>query len=97
MATQKQILANRQNAQSSTGPKTHEGKAVVAQNALKHGVLARKDVISAENQADFDHHVEQMLSSLKPVGPMESMLAMRIISLLWRLKRAEHFQTQTSQ
>ena len=95
MASEKQIHANRQNAQRSTGPKTHDGKAVVAQNALKHGVLARKDVISAENQEDFDNHVQQMFSSLKPIGPMESMLAMRIVSLSWRLKRAKDFQTQT--
>jgi len=95
MATQKQILANRLNAQRSTGPNTPEGKALASQNATKHGVLARTDVIATENQADFDLHAGQMLSSLKPIGPMESMLAMRIISLSWRLKRAEDFQTQT--
>ena len=31
MSTEKQIKANRRNAQKSTGPKTAEGKAVVAQ------------------------------------------------------------------
>ena len=40
MATQKQIKANRQNAQKSTGPKTSDGKAVVSQNAVKHGLFA---------------------------------------------------------
>ena len=95
MATDKQILANQHNAQRSTGPKTHEGKTIAAQNSLKHGIRARKEVIATENQADFDLHLDQMLSSLKPHGPMESMLAMRIISLTWRLKRAEYFQTAT--
>ena len=95
MATEKQILANRLNAQRSTGPKTLEGKGIVAQNSTKHGVLARKNVICTETQADFDQHADQMLAQLKPVGPMESMLAMRVISLSWRLKRAEDFQTQT--
>jgi hypothetical protein len=40
MATQAQILANRRNAQKSTGPRTEKGKAVVSQNAVKHGLLA---------------------------------------------------------
>ena len=40
MASQAQIDANRRNAQSSTGPRTQEGKAVVAFNALKHGLRA---------------------------------------------------------
>ncbi|MBW8035964.1 MAG: hypothetical protein FVQ79_10115 [Planctomycetes bacterium] len=95
MATEKQALANRLNAQRSTGPKTLEGKEIAAQNSTKHGVLARKNVICSEIQADFDIHQDQMLAQLKPVGPMESMLAMRVISLSWRLKRAEDFQTQT--
>jgi len=95
MATEKQTLANRLNAQRSTGPKTLEGKEIAAQNSTKHGVLARKNVICSENQADFDQHADQMLTQLKPIGPMESMLAMRVISLSWRLKRSEDFQTQT--
>jgi hypothetical protein len=41
MATDAQVAANRLNAQESTGPRTTEGKAVVAQNAVKHGLLAR--------------------------------------------------------
>ena len=49
MSTQPQILANRLNAQKSTGPQTPQGKAVVSQNALKHGLSARRDVIITES------------------------------------------------
>jgi hypothetical protein len=35
MATQQQILANRSNAQLSTGPRTEQGKAISRMNALK--------------------------------------------------------------
>jgi len=42
MTTQKQIKANRQNAQKSTGPKTDEGKAAVSQNAVKHGIFPNR-------------------------------------------------------
>jgi hypothetical protein len=41
MTTQKQIEANRKNAQKSTGPKTDEGKKVCRSNAMKHGLTAR--------------------------------------------------------
>jgi hypothetical protein len=54
MATQAQIIANRRNAQRSTGPLTPRGKAVASQNSLKHGLLARQQVIAPESQADYD-------------------------------------------
>jgi len=66
MATQPQILANRLNAQKSTGPRTPEGKAAVAQNALKHGLCARRDVVITESQADFDLHRSALLDELAP-------------------------------
>jgi len=95
MTTQARILANRLNAQKSTGPKTQKGKEIVAQNALKHGLSARHDVVITEDQADFDLHRDALLAELAPQGPMESILADRIISLSWRLKRADRIQNQT--
>ena len=95
MSTQAKIHANRLNAQKSTGPNTPQGKAVVSQNALKHGLSARHDVITTESQADFDLHRDALLAELDPIGPMESILADRIVSLSWRLKRADLIQNQT--
>jgi hypothetical protein len=94
MASELKILANRLNALKSTGPRTNQGKAAVSQNAVKHGLLAEQDVISSESQADFDLYREQLLDELNPVSPMESMLAERIVTLSWRLKRACRFQNQ---
>jgi len=94
MSTESQILANRRNAQKSTGPRTSEGKVAVSQNAVKHGLLTRQDVTSSESQADFNLYREQMLDELAPVSPMESMLAERIVTLSWRLKRAGRIQNQ---
>jgi len=95
MSTEAQILANRRNAQKSTGPRSRQGKAAVSQNAVKHGLLTRQDVISSESQADFCLYRERMLGELAPASPMESMLAERIVSLSWRLKRAGRIQNQT--
>jgi len=94
MVTESQILANRRNAQKSTGPRTIQGRAAVSQNAVKHGLYARQDIISSESQADFDLYREQMLSELAPASPMESVLAERIVTLSWRLKRICRIQNQ---
>ena len=94
MATKAQIDANRQNAKKSTGPKTAKGKAKVARNAIKHGLCSMEAVIHGEEQEEYERHREAFLYELKPVGMMEKMLAMRIVSLIWRLRRAELMQNQ---
>ena len=95
MATETQIIANRRNAQKSTGPRTTQGRAAVSQNAVKHGLSARQAVINSESQADFELHRDRILDELTPASPMESMLAERIVSLSWRLKRTGRIQNQT--
>ncbi len=94
MASEAQILANRRNAEKSTGPRTEEGKAASSQNAVKHGLCGRGDIISSEDPGEFDLHRQLMLAELDPAGPIEHILADRIISLSWRLKRAERMQNE---
>ena len=93
MATQKQINANRQNAQKSTGPKTDDGKATVSQNAVKHGLFAQS-IVFGENEADYEAFHDNMIAELVPVGVVESVLAERAVNLAWRLKRAERMQNE---
>jgi hypothetical protein len=94
MSSELKILTNRLNALKSTGPRSTQGPTVVSQNAVKHGLTAEQDVITSENEADFNLYRRQLLDELSPVGPMESMLAERIVTLSWRLKRAGRFQNQ---
>jgi hypothetical protein len=93
MASEAQVVANRLNAQKSTGPRTPEGKTVVSQNAVKHGLLAKEVVIKGEDPGEFELYRDQMLGELAPVGQMESVLAERVVSLSWRLQRAERLQS----
>lgn len=95
MATEAQILANSRNAQKSTGPRTATGKTKVSQNAVKHGLSAHQAVINSESKAEFELYRGRMLAELDPIGPMESMLAERVVSLSWRLKRTGCIQNQT--
>ena len=92
MATELQIKANRQNALKSTGPRTKEGKEAVSQNATKHGLCSCKNVIRSESQEEYNIFHDELISDLSPVGAMEEVLAERIVSLSWRLKRAEVYQ-----
>jgi len=94
MASDAQILANRLNAQKSTGPRTVEGKAVVAQNAVRHGLLAQQAVIRGEDPGEFEFYRDEMLGELALAGAMESMLAERAVGLAWRLRRAERVQAE---
>ncbi len=94
MATTAQTKANRLNALKSTGPCTPRGKALASQNSLKHGLSARQPVIAGESQADYDLYRDRMLAELAPITPLESMLADRVITLSWRLKRSVRFQNQ---
>jgi hypothetical protein len=88
MTTEAQIEANRANAQKSTGPRTPEGKAVVAQNAVKHGLLARTAVLHGEDWEHYTCFSEELMDELYPDGVMEQELADRIVDLSWRLRRA---------
>ena len=92
MASEAQISANRLNSQKSTGPRTAEGKATVAQNAVKHGLRAEQMVIKGEDPGEFESYRDQMLGELHPHGALESILAERAVGLAWRLRRAEHLQ-----
>jgi hypothetical protein len=94
MASDAQINANRSNAQRSTGPRTKVGKAVVAQNAIKHGLFAHQDVIAEEDPQQYEEHRRRFLAELSPAGEKQALLAGRIVSLAWRLKRAERLQNE---
>jgi hypothetical protein len=94
MSTTTQIQANRQNAQKSTGPKSVEGKAISAKNAVKHGLFAAETVIKGENREDFNLFRAKLLEEFDPQGAVEIMLAERIVSLGWRLKRIVSIQDQ---
>jgi hypothetical protein len=93
MNTLLKIEANRQNALASTGPQTAGGKAIVACNAIRHGLLSWKPVIPGlESSEDWENHLERTIESLAPVGHMETLLAERAALLFWRLGRVARYE-----
>jgi hypothetical protein len=91
MTTEAQVAANRLNAQKSTGPRTAEGKAVVTQNALKHGLRAQAVVLPGEDGDEYARYRGQMTEQLQPADVQEIELAERIVGLSWRLRRAGRY------
>ena len=87
MATEAQIAANRRNAQSSTGPKTVEGKARVSRNAAIFGIYSTGDVVRPEEEPIYHLFCEGFQQDLAPKGAMETTLAAEIIHAAWRLRR----------
>jgi hypothetical protein len=97
MATEKQLLANRENALQSTGPSTTEGRVIVAKNAVKHGIFTKDLIITCgdgkESEDEYRELLENLICSLNPQGQMEYLLAEKIAVDFWRLKRVLRFET----
>lgn len=87
MATQRQIAANRRNAQRSTGPKTPAGKARSSKNVLTHGFTARQLVLSIEDAAAFEQLKQSLFDELQPSTPTQVLLTERIVAAAWRIAR----------
>lgn len=88
-----QLEANRTNAEKSTGPKTAEGKQIVARNAVKHGLFSRHLVVSDEDPSEYQALLYDLHAALNPVGALEYYLVERIAITLWRQRRLVRSET----
>jgi hypothetical protein len=93
MASQKQIDANRRNAQRSTGPTTDLGKAVAKFNSLKHGMTAATAVLPYEDADSYSQLRESFVDTYKPANAVESSLVETIANSYWRLLRIRRVET----
>jgi len=88
-------LASRNNGARSRGPKTAAGKARSSRNALKHGLCAKQLlIVPEEDAAAFEALQAQLLAELAPVGALQAVLAQRIVSAAWRLRRADRLEAE---
>ena len=87
------VRANRENAKKSTGPRTLSGKEKVSGNALTHGLTAEKHVIIGESIEEFNTFKDSMLKVYEPFGAYEEEIFIKLIELLWRLRRVGAIET----
>ena len=87
MATDKQIAANRLNAQKCTGPKTVQGKFKSSLNALRLGLYSHTFIIKTEDEQVFQNFSAGFIDEFKPQTPSELELLEQLIITAWRRHR----------
>jgi len=94
MSTQRQIEANRRNAQKSTGPTSVTGKAVSSMNALKSGIHAKSLVLPSEKLADLEQLIDDYYRRHNPDSPEACFYLDEVIHCEWLLRRYRTAETQ---
>src|SRR5579875_2042088 len=84
--------ANRANAQSSTGPKTEQGKAISSMNALKTALTGRTVLLPEDDRARYQQHLSYYFRLWNPVGEHECALVQILADTWWRLLRIPHLE-----
>ena len=93
MATAPQILANRANAQRSTGPQTAAGKAAVSQNATSHGLSSSQfALLPHNNPEEFHRLLDTLLQEFQPVSTTEEFLVTELARAQWKIGRIAHIE-----
>jgi hypothetical protein len=86
--SQRQLEANRANAQKSTGPRSTAGRQRSSQNARRHGITAQVTIMTEEDRAKFDQFCKEMIAELAPEGALELFHAASAAEQAWRMQDA---------
>jgi hypothetical protein len=92
MTSPAQLAANRANARRSTGPRSADGKARSAGNALKHGLTAESATLPCEDRLAHERLRLDLIARHQPEGEAEARLVDDLAfhySRLARLPQAE--------
>jgi hypothetical protein len=82
-----QLAANRENAASSTGPKTETGKSICRHNAVKTALTGQVILLPTDDVPAYEKLGQIYVDQYKPVGFEEERLVQSIIDADWRLRR----------
>jgi hypothetical protein len=94
MASERQIAANRRNAQLCTGPKTERGKRASRLNACKHGMCAQIIVLPYEDDVEYHQLRASLIESYAPANSHELFLVDQISAGYWRTMRARAYEKE---
>jgi len=93
MTSHRQFEANRRNARISTGPRTEEGKRQSRRNAFRHGLTAETVIELLEDIEDYQAFEATIIADYDARTAVERELVLRLVSLLWRIRRATAIET----
>ena len=88
----KQLAANRLNAQASTGPRTAAGKLASRFGNLKLGLFAEVPILPGEDGAAYRKRLEDWSRSLNPTDEAQRYQLERAVLASWKLDRAESIE-----
>jgi hypothetical protein len=94
MSSAAQVLANRQNAALSTGPKTPAGKETSSRNATRHGLSGIFTPLPHENVEEFEEIAARLRGEFSPEGENEIFLVGQMIQARCRLHRIQRLEDQ---
>ena len=84
----KRLAANRRNAQSSTGPRTEQGKKGSRLNAHRHGITGQVRLLPDAERRAVEAFCAPIIASFAPANGDEIQLVRNIAEAQWRLNRA---------
>jgi hypothetical protein len=94
MATAAQIIANRANAQLSTGPRSPEGQEASSSNAKSHGLTSRSAFLPGEDPQEYELFHHAYTARYLPQDMIEQKMVSELADLEWRLRRVSEFEAQ---
>lgn len=93
MSTHAKVLANRENAKHSTGPRTDAGKTRSSGNATTHGMTSRKVVLPHESEEEYNELRNSLITEYAPANDLELTLAIVVAETFWRRQRFYRIET----
>jgi hypothetical protein len=93
MASTRQLNANRENAQLSTGPTSEEGKARSRGNALKHGLAGAGIVLDDSDTQAVAHRLDAWRGDFGPLAGHQEWLYERMVVASVRIDRCTREQS----
>ncbi len=92
MATDKQIQANRENSQHSTGPVSETGREAVSQNRTTHGLAGAYKAQTESELEEFRRLTDSFINDYNATCQTEIQLIFKMAEALIRSTRAMHYQ-----
>lgn len=92
MASERQVRANRLNAQKSTGPQTVQGKSISSRNAVRHGLTSLRVVVEGEDAALYEAMRRELVDEFQPATVLQASLVEQLAGIVWRLRRAAAYE-----